>query len=414
MKKSLLFLLITLVASPIVFSKSTSEAKEDTSFPLSLVYTPKGLTFSSPGKDFSTSLCGYIQADAMKFANNNQGLASGTDIRRARLYLNGKFNSAWGYNLAYDFSTNTSTSGGGIGGTLLFAKVNYSGWKNMLFSLGQIYPSFSISNTSAPSSLDTLETPLPVSAFSPAPTGYFVGAGYNVWNDFLVMQLALFGPNAQQTVTGRNPVGGTARFVYSPIHTETRMLDFGISSWMQRPDGSNSVTVSTVPEIRSNSNMTTIVNSGAISNVISYGTVGAEMAGIYGPWSAQMEYLQMRLHRGNNNSNLMFSGYTITGSYFLTGESLAYAFPAADFEGNINIINKNLGAWEVLARYSTVNLNDANVSGGKERNATLGLNWYLNQHVKFLVNYVYAMAKPGSNGQHENVNSIAVRMQVAF
>ena len=80
----------------------------------------------------------------------------------------------------------------------------------------------------------------------------------------------------------------------------------------------------------------------------------------------------------------------------------------------MNIHNKKLGAWEVLVRYSTLNLDDADVAGGKENDITLGLNWYLNQHVKFLVNYVYAMAKPGSNGENDNVNSIAARMQLVF
>ena len=93
---------------------------------------------------------------------------------------------------------------------------------------------------------------------------------------------------------------------------------------------------------------------------------------------------------------------------------MAYAFPDADFEGKINIHNQKIGAWEVLARYSTVNLNDADINGGKEHDATLGLNWYLNSHITFLVNYVYAMAKPGSNGKDDNINSVAARMQVVF
>jgi len=329
-------------------------------------------------------------------------LSSGVNIRRARLCLDGQLTAAWGYNLWYDLRAND----------LLLAQVRYLGWKNMQFRAGQISPSFSISNASDDTSLDTLERSLPVNAFSP-PLGYYVGAGYNIWNDFLTLQLAAFGPHSSQNTIGRTPLGGTARLVYSPIHTETKMFDLGLSSWFQRPDGSNSLRVNPVPEIQSHMS-NKIVNSRAINYVNNYGSVGAEMAAIYGPWSTQIEYLQMRVNRSDNNPNLKFSGYSLTGSYFLTGESLAYSFPNADFEGSINIHNKKIGAWEALVRYSTVNLNDADIAGGKESNVTLGLNWYLNRHVKFMVNYIYAMAKPGSNGKNDNINSIAARMQLVF
>ncbi|CAL7961004.1 phosphate-selective porin OprO and OprP [Gammaproteobacteria bacterium] len=397
MKKQTLVFLTALIISPIAVSRGI------------LAYTPKGLTFSFPNSDFSTSLSGLIQADAMNFAQNNQDLSSGTNLKRAQLYLNGQLISSWNYNLGYDFRANN----------LLLAQVQYSGWKGMQLSVGQVCPSFSISNDSDNDSLDTLELPLPVSAFSP-PLSYYVGVRYNVWSDFLTFKLSAFGPSSSQKTRDRTPqarsrttLGSTARLVYSPIHTETRMFDLGLSVWAERPDGSNSFIVSSIPEIQSHTS-NKIVNSGTISNVNNYGSVDAEMAAIYGPWSTQMEYLQMRVNRSNNNPNLKFSGYSLAGSYFLTGESLAYSFPDAYFEGNIDIHNKKLGAWEVLARYSTVNLGDADIAGGKENNMTLGLNWYLNRHVKFLINYVYAMAKPGSNGKNDNVNSIAARMQLVF
>lgn len=397
MKKRALLFLIALIISPVGFSKSSDQ----NNIPLALSYTPNGLTFSALDGDFNTTLSGYIQADAMNFAQNNHGLSSGANLRRARLYLNGNLTSAWSYNLGYDFRSQN----------ILLAAINYAGWNNMQLSLGQIFPNFSLNNTSSVSALDTLEPPLPVDAFSPP--YYYVGAGYNIWNDFLTLQLAAFGPSSSETVTGRNPLGGTARLVYSPIHTETRMLDFGLSGWIQRPDGSNSISLNTVPEIQS-FNSESMVNTGTIYHVTHYGVAGVEMAAIYGPWSVQTEYLQMQVNRDESNPNLKFLGGYLTGSYFITGESLAYAFPDADFEGNIKIHHEKIGAWEVLARYSTIDLNDEDVSGGKEQNMTLGLNWYLNQHIKFLLNYVYAMAKPGSNEKNDNVNSIAARMQVAF
>jgi phosphate-selective porin OprO and OprP len=396
MKKQWLVFLTVLFISPVIFSSGLGDGK----FPLAVSYTPMGINFSADN-GFSTTLTGFIQADAMKFEQNNQELASGTNIRRARLYLTGSLNPDWGYNFAYDFRSND----------LLLACVNYSGLKNMQFSLGQIFPDFGLVNTTSPMALHTMELPLPVIAFSPP---YFsMGLGYNVWNDFLTLQLAAFGPSSSQTVTRRNPLGATARAVYSPIHTETKALNFGLSGWVQRPDGSNTVTFNPVPEIKS-FNAETIVNTENIGSVNSYGTVGAEAAAIYGPLAIMTEYLQMRVNRGDNNPNLKFSGYYVTGSYFLTGESLGYSYPNADLGAPIDVRDKKMGAWELLGRYSSINLNDTGVSGGKENNITAGLNWYMNPHIKWMLNYVHARAKPGSNREHDNVNIVGARLQLIF
>jgi phosphate-selective porin OprO/OprP len=63
-----------------------------------------------------------------------------------------------------------------------------------------------------------------------------------------------------------------------------------------------------------------------------------------------------------------------------------------------NLKNGNLGAWELVARYSDINLNyqqgaggtapgAAAIRGGEETNWTLGLNWYPNTITRFMLDY---------------------------
>jgi phosphate-selective porin OprO/OprP len=63
------------------------------------------------------------------------------------------------------------------------------------------------------------------------------------------------------------------------------------------------------------------------------------------------------------------------------------------------------GAWELAARYSTLDLNDAGVSGGEMDVYSLGVNWWLTSASQFSLNYRYVdLDRFGLNGQSSGVN----------
>src|SRR5436189_82756 len=62
--------------------------------------------------------------------------------------------------------------------------------------------------------------------------------------------------------------------------------------------------------------------------------------------------------------------------------SIPAKFPAA------RNTRSGLGAWQIGARFSYVNLNDKAVQGGLIYDWTFGLNWFLNPNVKFQANYI--------------------------
>jgi phosphate-selective porin OprO/OprP len=53
-----------------------------------------------------------------------------------------------------------------------------------------------------------------------------------------------------------------------------------------------------------------------------------------------------------------------------------------------NHIGSGWGAWQVAARWSYLSLSDHDVLGGRQENATLGLNWYWTAHTKIMFNMV--------------------------
>lgn len=118
--------------------------------------------------------------------------------------------------------------------------------------------------------------------------------------------------------------------------------------------------------------------------------LNAELASTWGPWHAQSEMRVNVLNLTSGGTAVFPSFYAQTG-YILTGEHRPYNKPNAVLgrvKPNCAVGKGGAGAWEVAARYSTVNLNSGGINGGSLQNLTYGLNWYLNDFTKFQFNYI--------------------------
>jgi phosphate-selective porin OprO/OprP len=105
-----------------------------------------------------------------------------------------------------------------------------------------------------------------------------------------------------------------------------------------------------------------------------------EFAAAFGPFTAQSEYTRVALVRIGDRPQATFDGMYVSGSVFLTGEHRPYLIEEGEFD---RVIPKShSGAWEVAARWSTMDLNDSSqgvgIKGGRGTNVTLGLNWHVN------------------------------------
>lgn len=72
------------------------------------------------------------------------------------------------------------------------------------------------------------------------------------------------------------------------------------------------------------------------------------------------------------------------------------------------------GAWQIALRYSQLNLMSQDVTGGKEHNITVGINWFPFQLFAFKFNYVHAVARPNGSGENQTANMYVLRLQVVF
>ncbi|TWT65462.1 Porin P precursor [Crateriforma conspicua] len=141
-----------------------------------------------------------------------------------------------------------------------------------------------------------------------------------------------------------------------------------------------------------------------------------EIAMSYGSFYAQSEAITAFVNRRGGDS-LTLPGMYAHAGYFLTGETRVYNGKSGVFgrvKPNRNVgKDGGIGAWEIAARWSAIDLNDADIQGGRLNNLTGGLNWYLNPNTKFQFNYIHAMLDSPINGS-SNADLFAMRAQVDF
>jgi phosphate-selective porin OprO/OprP len=141
---------------------------------------------------------------------------------------------------------------------------------------------------------------------------------------------------------------------------------------------------------------------------------------VSGPLSFQAEYFRA-ITDSNDEGDPEFWGYYVYGSYFLTGESRDYVISKGTFTPDMpkhgfRPRKKTWGAWEVALRHSYIDLNDGNIRGGKERNSTIGVNWYLLGKQKLMLNYIRVDVKDRTNPfvDDGSADIFQIRFQVSF
>jgi phosphate-selective porin OprO/OprP len=107
----------------------------------------------------------------------------------------------------------------------------------------------------------------------------------------------------------------------------------------------------------------------------------------------------------------MAGTWYVEGGYFLAGESRPYS----PDEGKWTRVTAGglSGAWQLAMRYSTVDLTDGGIEGGKEDNLGVALSWYPNYYFRFSSNYIEVIDHQ-RQGVQDEPSIFQLRAQVAF
>jgi phosphate-selective porin OprO/OprP len=407
-------------------------------------------------------------------------LDDGVNARRARIGVLGTFQGDWNYALVYDFGNSADGFGttasctaalaatckigvlsGGFLSGIENAYLSYQGFKgqgwNLAIEGGYMDTLYTLDEATSSNDIMFMERASPgVIAANIAAGDFRSTFGARWWGDWFWAGAYVTGPQSgavhnANNVTTTAPdgvseqLGGFARAAVHWGDTKVWSIHVGgaaealFKPTLDRVTNVESLTLSDRPELRIDP--TSILTTGAIANTSGARVYNVEAAGNWGSVFFQGEYFWYNVERfpittaasGVTGPNLKFQGGYAQVGWVITGETRTYNAAAAAYNGIIpnnpwSWQNCTWGAWEIAARYSSVDLNDRlgfadGIAGGRQQIVTVGLNWYVNRNVRFMFDYLHGkvdkMNGPGVKlsdfqdvGMH--FDAVATRMQVAF
>ena len=362
-------------------------------------------TVASDDGDFKFRIGGRIQMDAATYDEDGLRHNDGTELRRVRLFAQGTLWQYWNYRLQYDFT------GSGING-LQDAYIDYAGLNPVSIRFGHFKEPFGLQNMTSSKYVLFTERAL-MSAFSP---GRNIGIQLGTRGDNWTLNAGLFGQGRDGALADDDEgLGISSRGTFAPKIGDTTRLHVGAALSYRSTGSIDRVRFRERPE----SHVTNqhLVDTGSI-DTDDFIRVGLEAALISGPFSLESEYNHIELNRDSGAlPDLDFSGYYVQGNWFITGESIPYNASTGTFgKPRLNgIVGKGgIGAWQLVLRFSSLDLNDADINGGEEQNFSVGLNWYTTPNIRLSANYIKVLDVDGGPAAGDEPDIFQIRAQVEF
>jgi len=360
-------------------------------------YTPgQGFATRSDNDDFGIKLSARIDLDQLGSHDDVTDLSEGGDVRRARLTLSGRAFRDWRYYAEYDFSGSAPQAQG--------VWLAYTGWRHARLTIGRNQMPFGMERTSSSRNIRFLERALPT-AFA---LSYQGGVNYRRWGDHWMWSTGMYNTQCcSGHVAADNAQVVAGRLVRSFTLGKRNTLHLGLAGQWRNPR--DQLRFRTRPE--SSQARRRLVDTRKLRGVDHALGVGLEAAWLAGPLALQSEYMRFKVAR-TAPSNPHFGGGYISVGWLFGGEHYRYQ----SSRGLIRGVRPrgDLGTLELSARFSTIDLQDSPVLGGKERNWTLGLNWIPHPALRLMLNYTRANAHPNRNGLSDRPRLLQLRAQLFF
>ncbi|MDQ3563921.1 MAG: porin [Pseudomonadota bacterium] len=379
------------------------------------IETKGKLEISSPEGDFKFGVGGRVQVDAAWYneddtdAGETTNLDSGVEFRRTRLSA---FGTLWKH---WDFKSEVDFAGNGVDVKDMYIANTYL--KPFTIQAGNFKEPFSLEQLTSSRFITFMERSL-ADAFVPernlGAALYYAGSNWTAAGG--VFSEGVTEDDEDVEIDGGEGIGVTGRITAAPLLDSTRLVHVGGAISWRDPEESPADTLLQFRQ-RPESHVADqrLVDTGEFAGTEDFMRYGAEGAFAWGPGSLQAEYIYTDVNR--NIEDVSFDGWYIYGSWFLTGESRAAAYKVEKgafdrLKPFSNFGSGGWGAWEIAARYSTIDLSDEDIDGGEQDDFTFGLNWYPNPNLRLMANYVKVLSIDDGEFEGASPDIFQLRAQV--
>lgn len=374
----------------------------------------RGLRLSSADGAFELAAGARLHADFARHrgdAATGAEATDGTEIRRARIELDGTFARDWGWAAHVDFAGNDTS--------LKDFALEFAGLDGVKLSIGHQKQPYSLALEMSSNDIPFIERSIDnylIAPFVDRAIGVRAETGGARW----FAAAGLFGEPAGSSGPGDEGWGTSGRFVYAPTIEADRVLHLGVRAAYREPSAADAVRIR--DETTSFSDLR-IVDTGRLTGTRSVTLLGPEAVYTRGPWSVGGEYNDASIAR-TGARDLRFDSWHVAATYALGGEPRAGAYRIGSGEfgrlqpaRELDLRAEGRGTWELAARYASLDLNDGATVGGSETALTVGANWYANANVRMLLSWTRILDTDASTPLRagaEGLDIVTARAQLAF
>jgi len=316
-------------------------------------------------------------------------------FRRGRIFAEGRILRRYDFRFEYDFAADQGLKDAFFQGAKFTRFVK---WR-----IGHFKEPFSLNRQTSANNAGFLEWSLPVQALAPG-RNWGLMFRHSEASDRLFWAVAAT-TNGATTDDNRSnsKITFTGRVTGLPVYKDEgrRLVHLGLGYSVRSPTD-NETEFAARPEARF---APFFVDTGVFSADKTQ-LLGLEFAVVHDRYWVQAEWIQSKATAAEFGDP-KFGGAYVEMGWFLTGESRLYQTDEAIFGrvtpnklfhgGNPFTGKGDGGAIEITGRYSTLDLNSGTISGGEMQDVSLGLNWYLTQASRLMLNYIHSEVQDVGN-----------------
>jgi phosphate-selective porin OprO/OprP len=313
-----------------------------------------------------------IDADAD--TGNEDDDVEGTELRRARLGFQGSI-----YNMGYKFEADFAGGDASIKDAYLSYGNKLSDDVKYGVKLGQSHIPFGLNTKISSKYMSFMDRPwFADSDISPARESGVV-AGINDSDYKWTLSAGLTNGEIDGGETQNNGSTFAVRGSFVPYMASSNQLVQLGAGYLTKGGGDDfrfrQRLVSHLDGIRP-------LDTGTITDFDGADAYTVDAMGVFGSFHAMAEYLDYSIER-ETADDIDIDGYAVEAGYFLTGESLKWK---KGYTSGITPKSK-YGAWQVAARFESLEIDDDAAGVDEGDKWTLGINYYPTKNTRLMLNY---------------------------